>query len=76
MTVDEYHRELVDRLVAILGQRLLGVYAGGSFGLEDFDGARSDLDVFAVCTGTFTPDEKRAMFPASRGGAALALPGS
>jgi hypothetical protein len=61
MTVDEYHRELVDRLEAILGERLLGVYAGGSFGLDDFDGARSDLDVFAVCSGTVTVDEKRAL---------------
>ena len=61
MTVDEYHRELVDRLEAILGERLLGVYAAGSFGLEDFDGARSDLDVFAVCTGAVTPDEKSAI---------------
>ena len=61
MTVDEYHRELVDRLTAILGERLLGVYASGSFGLHDFDGARSDLDVFAVCSGTVTAEEKRAI---------------
>jgi hypothetical protein len=55
-TVDEYHRELVDRLEAILGGRLVGMYASGSFGLNDFDGARSDLDVFAVCSGTVTAD--------------------
>lgn len=61
MTVEEYHRELVDRLTAILGGRLLGVYASGSFGLDDFDGARSDLDVFAICSGTVTADEKRAI---------------
>jgi hypothetical protein len=61
MTVEEYHRELVDRLTAILGGGLLGVYASGSFGLDDFDGARSDLDVFGVCSGTVTADEKRAI---------------
>jgi Aminoglycoside adenylyltransferase, C-terminal domain len=66
MTVPEYHRELVRRLGAILGERLLGVYAGGSFGLRDFDPARSDLDVFAVCRGTVTAEEKRAIVAALR----------
>ena len=60
MTVAEYHRELTERLRAILGERLLGVYASGSFGLDDFDGGRSDLDVFAVCRGAVTGAEKRA----------------
>ncbi|HSP72287.1 MAG TPA: aminoglycoside adenylyltransferase domain-containing protein [Gaiellaceae bacterium] len=58
MTVAEYHRELTARLEAILGERLLGVYASGSFGLADFDGSRSDLDVFAVCRGTVAAAEK------------------
>lgn len=61
MTVAEYHRELTARLRAILGERLLGVYASGSFGLDDFDGSRSDLDVFAVCRGAVTGAEKRAI---------------
>ena len=47
--------------LAILGARLLGVYASGSFGLEDFNAARSDLDVFAVCRGIVTADEKHAI---------------
>lgn len=59
MTVAEYHRELTARLEAILGPRLLGVYAAGSFGLDDFDGSRSDLDVFAVCRGSVTSAEKQ-----------------
>lgn len=59
MRVDDYHRELTGRLRAILGGRLLGVYASGSFGLGDFDQSRSDLDVFAVCRGTVTAEEKR-----------------
>lgn len=61
VTVSEYHRELVRRLRGILGERLLGVYAAGSFGLGDFDPDRSDLDVFAVCRGTVTTDEKRTI---------------
>ena len=61
MTVAEYHRELTERLRAILGERLLAVYASGSFGLDDFDGGRSDLDVFAVCRGVVTGAEKRAI---------------
>ena len=61
MTVAEYHRELTERLRAILGDRLVGVYASGSFGLDDFDGHRSDLDVFAVCRGAVTKDEKHAI---------------
>jgi hypothetical protein len=58
VTVAEYHRELARRLEVVLGARLLGVYAGGSFGLADFDPARSDLDVFAVSGDTVTTGEK------------------
>jgi hypothetical protein len=47
--VDAYHAELVARLQALLGGELLGVYAGGSYALGDFDPGRSDLDVAAVC---------------------------
>ena len=35
MTVDDYHRELTRRLCEVLGERLIGVYAAGSFGLDD-----------------------------------------
>lgn len=66
MTVGEYHRELVRRLEAVLGERLLGVYAGGSFGLADFDAARSDLDVLAVSSGTVTAEEKHPIVAALR----------
>jgi hypothetical protein len=59
--VARYHRELVERLRAVLGERLLGVYAAGSFALDAFDPARSDLDVFAVCAGTVTTAEKQAI---------------
>ncbi|HEY6031242.1 MAG TPA: aminoglycoside adenylyltransferase domain-containing protein [Gaiellaceae bacterium] len=66
MAVAAYHRELTERLAAILGERLLGVYASGSFGLTDFDGARSDLDVFAVCRPPVTSAEKQAIVAALR----------
>ena len=44
----DYLRELVARLRTALGDELLGVYAGGSFALGDFDQSLSDLDVAAV----------------------------
>jgi nucleotidyltransferase-like protein len=43
-----YLEELVARLRALLGQALLGVYAGGSFALGGYEPGRSDLDVAAV----------------------------
>ena len=61
LTVREYQRELVERLSNVLGDRLIGVYAAGSFGLDDFDPARSDLDVFAVSSGTVSTAEKHAI---------------
>ena len=48
LTVGDYLRELVARLRTALGDELLGVYAGGSFALGDFDQSLSDLDVAAV----------------------------
>ena len=61
MTVRNYHLELTRRLATLLGDRLLGVYAAGSFGLEDFDHARSDLDVFAVSRQPVSHEEKLAI---------------
>ena len=46
--VDDYHRELVVRLRGVLGDELLGVYAGGSLALGGFDLDLSDVDVAAV----------------------------
>jgi len=66
MTVAEYHSELVERLRTVLGERAVGVYASGSFGLGDFDPVRSDLDVQAVFRGTVTPDDKHAIVAALR----------
>ena len=66
MTVDDYHRELTRRLRDVLGERLIGVYAAGSFGLDDFDPARSDLDVFAVARLPVTPGDKHAIVASLR----------
>ena len=48
--------EYVDRVAAglraLLGEALVGVYAGGSLALGDFDPVRNDVDVAAVPRGT------------------------
>jgi hypothetical protein len=66
MEVREYHVELTARLSKILAERLLGVYAAGSFALGDFDPTRSDLDVIAVCRGMVTAAEKSSIVDALR----------
>jgi hypothetical protein len=43
-----YLDELVERLGRALGEELLGVYAGGSWALGDYERGGSDLDVTAV----------------------------
>ena len=52
----DYLEELTHRLRRVLGDELLGAYAGGSFALGDYDRSRSDLDVSAV-TRDRTPAE-------------------
>jgi predicted nucleotidyltransferase len=43
-----YLEEIARRLTAILGEALVGVYAGGSYALGGYDPGRSDLDAAAV----------------------------
>ncbi|HEY3070815.1 MAG TPA: nucleotidyltransferase domain-containing protein [Gaiellaceae bacterium] len=43
-----YLDELTRRLKALLGDELVGVYAGGSYALGGYEPGRSDLDVAAV----------------------------
>jgi predicted nucleotidyltransferase len=52
----DYLEELTHRLRSVLGDELLGAYAGGSFALGDYDRSRSDLDISAV-TRDRTPAE-------------------
>jgi hypothetical protein len=64
--VSAYQRQLVSRLRAVLGDELVGVYAGGSFALGDFSPDRSDLDVAAVCRGHLPDETKRRVANALR----------
>lgn len=50
-TEHDYLRELASRASAVLGGRLVGVYAGGSWAIGDYVGGRSDLDVAIVSAG-------------------------
>src|SRR5215211_567999 len=43
-----YLKEIARRLSAILGEALVGVYAGGSYALGGYEPGRSDLDVAVV----------------------------
>jgi hypothetical protein len=64
--VDDYHRKLSSRLRGILGDALVGVYAGGSFVLGDFDHDLSDLDVAAACATHVDLITKQAIVDALR----------
>lgn len=57
----DYLDELVRRLQARLGDRLLAAWVIGSSALGDFDATRSDIDVQAISSGRLTPDELRAL---------------
>jgi len=56
-----YLAALVERLRAVLGPSLVGVYAGGSLALGDYEAPRSDLDVSAVVDRPLARDEKEAI---------------
>jgi hypothetical protein len=64
--VDDYHRELVVRLRGVLGDELLGAYAGGSLALGGFDHDLSDLDVAAVGATRVGETTKEAIVAALR----------
>ena len=55
----EYLAELVERLRAVVGERLVGVWLVGSAALGDFDAASSDLDVQGVTTERLPRVERR-----------------
>jgi Domain of unknown function (DUF4111)/Nucleotidyltransferase domain len=61
-----YLRDLVERLRSLLGEELVGVYAGGSYALGDYDRSRSDLDVAAVAKRPLAPDTKTEVVEAVR----------
>jgi hypothetical protein len=66
LSIEQYLDALVARLREILGDELLGVYAGGSLALGAFDPQRSDLDVAAVIRGALSDGTKRTISEALR----------
>jgi hypothetical protein len=59
--LDDYLAELTRRLGALLGGELVGVYAGGSYGLGAYEPGRSDIDVTVVAADTLAPATKQAI---------------
>ena len=55
----DYIREAAERLRAILGDDLIGVYLIGSGSMGGFDPRTSDVDMAAVVTGPLRPDQKQ-----------------
>lgn len=64
--IDDYHQELAARLRTVLGDELIGVYAGGSFVLGGFDRYLSDLDVAAASATRVNQKTKQAIVEALR----------
>jgi hypothetical protein len=61
-----YLHEVVRRLRAILGDELVGAYAGGSLALGGYDPGRSDVDVAVVCCGRLADETKLEIVGALR----------
>ena len=61
-----YLDELARRIAELTGDELVGVYAGGSFALGDYQPGRSDLDVTAVVESRLSTDAKQALVAATR----------
>jgi len=52
----DYLASVRDRLRAVVGEHLIGVYAGGSYTLGGYLPGRSDLDVAAVVVSPLSPE--------------------
>jgi predicted nucleotidyltransferase len=61
-----YQDELVARLRTAFDETLVGVYAGGSWALGDYEPGRSDLDVAAVVRGALPRSANEAILAAVR----------
>ncbi len=64
--LEEYLGELVERLRALLAGELVGVYAGGSVALGDYEHGRSDVDIAAVVQRLLGGARKEAIVAALR----------
>ena len=62
----QYLDELAGRAEGALGGRLVGVYAGGSLALGDYQPGRSDIDVAVVVEGRLGLESKEALVAALR----------
>ena len=61
-----YLDELARRAGAILGEQLVGVYAGGSLALGGFDPGRSDIDVAVVVESPLSGDQRNRLVTSLR----------
>jgi hypothetical protein len=59
--LDDYLEELARRLHGVLGETLVGAYAGGSYALAAYEPGRSDIDVTVVAAGPLSPAAKRGI---------------
>jgi hypothetical protein len=64
--VDDYLAELVRRLRDVLGEDVVGVWAGGSYALGAYEPGRSDVDVTAVAAQPLDAALKQAIVEALR----------
>ena len=53
-SVQRYLVDLVQTAREVLGDDLIGAYAGGSIGLDAYELGRSDIDVALVCEDAWT----------------------
>ncbi|MEM6828161.1 MAG: aminoglycoside adenylyltransferase domain-containing protein [Pseudomonadota bacterium] len=56
--VDSYLNDFVDRIGAILGDRLIGLYLHGSAVQSDFQPGRSDIDVLGLVSGKLNDPDR------------------
>ena len=56
-----YLEELARRVQAVLGDELVGVYAGGSFALGGYEPSRSDLDVAVVIESPLAEEQRHLL---------------
>jgi hypothetical protein len=66
VTERAYLEELARRIAAVTGRNLVGVYAGGSFALGDYQPGRSDLDVTTVVESRLSTEEKHTLVAATQ----------
>lgn len=62
----DYLASAAERLREVLGERLVGVYAGGSYALGDYLPGRSDLDVAAVVRSPLSLELEEAVVASLR----------